>query len=270
MDAFGISEPQASIDLRRYQEINPTAAVYDASRKTYARSASFRPQQMPEYPAEHYLNQLLVLGIADAVPGPTWLNSAPPVDVLPRGRKRIDTEVLQSVLAAIRDRQLLQIQYQSLSTVETEQRWIGPHALVNDGFRWHARAWCAKHEDFRDFVLSRITAAGRSVDCDVDAKSDMEWQTYVTLKIVPHPALEPYQKRAVQLDYNMSGDAAFITTRACLYRYLEWSLRLDLPEGPTPRWRGEVVLRNRQEVEDRCKLAKELTVQRKHSRLNLP
>ena len=266
MEVFGISEPQASLDLRRYHELNPSAATYDPSRKAYVRSPDFRPQQLPEDPAEHYLNQLLVLGIAETVAGASWLGGAPPIDVLPRRRKRIPTQVLQAVLTAIRDHQLLDVQYQSLSTVESEQRLIGPHALVHDGFRWHARAWCAKNEDFRDFVLSRVITASETSHPAVAQKDDMEWQTYVTLRIAPHPGLKPHQKRAIELDYNMSSEIALITTRACLYRYLEWIMRLEQPEDVMPRWSGETVLRNRQEVEERCRLAKELTEQRKLAR----
>jgi hypothetical protein len=38
MDCFGISEPQASLDLRRYQELAPTNMQYDLKGRTYRKS----------------------------------------------------------------------------------------------------------------------------------------------------------------------------------------------------------------------------------------
>ena len=99
-DAFGISEPQASLDLRRYQELDTGAMLYDARLKAYVPVPGFQPQLLPEFPAEHYLNQLLTLGIADTTPGSTWLSDAPPAEVLPRGRKRISTCLLYTSDAA--------------------------------------------------------------------------------------------------------------------------------------------------------------------------
>jgi hypothetical protein len=36
---FGISQPQASLDLRRFQADHPKAMAYDLSRKCYVRAA---------------------------------------------------------------------------------------------------------------------------------------------------------------------------------------------------------------------------------------
>lgn len=41
MDFFGISEPQASIDLREYMKIAPTNLVYSLSEKAYKKSSLF-------------------------------------------------------------------------------------------------------------------------------------------------------------------------------------------------------------------------------------
>ncbi len=40
-DYFGISVPQASLDLREYQRIAPANTVYDLQAKTYRRKAGF-------------------------------------------------------------------------------------------------------------------------------------------------------------------------------------------------------------------------------------
>lgn len=257
MEAFGISDPQASLDLRRYTERYPHALRYDASAKTYLPSTEFQPALLTGDLAEDYLIQLHTLELAAGAGDPTWLAYAPQAELLPRSRKPVNAYVLRNVLSAIRQRQRIQIQYQSGTSDGAEERWIAPHALAYNGYRWHARAWCPKRRDFRDFVLSRMQKTGELVQHDIDPQYDMEWNTYVTLNIAPHPKLDPRQRRAVVLDYNMSAGMVNITTRACLYHYLEWNLRLDQPEAPEPRWKMEVVLRNRVQVEERCRLAKE-------------
>ena len=42
MDYFGISMPQASMDLRNYFALAPSNATYSKSLKTYLKSASFK------------------------------------------------------------------------------------------------------------------------------------------------------------------------------------------------------------------------------------
>jgi hypothetical protein len=41
MDYFGVSQPQASADLKRYMELAPKNLVYDTSKKAYVRSVGF-------------------------------------------------------------------------------------------------------------------------------------------------------------------------------------------------------------------------------------
>lgn len=42
MDYFGLSQPQASLDLRMYQDLAPANMIYDLRAKTYVRNASFK------------------------------------------------------------------------------------------------------------------------------------------------------------------------------------------------------------------------------------
>lgn len=42
MDFFGVSMPQASIDIREYLRLAPGNACYNASKKTYVRAESFK------------------------------------------------------------------------------------------------------------------------------------------------------------------------------------------------------------------------------------
>src|SRR5690606_40367587 len=66
-------------------------------------------------------------------------------------------------------------------------RWIAPHAIAFDGFRWHARAYCFTDGCFKDFLLARILGIRDSRPSDIDDSQDANWHTHVTLEIGPHP-----------------------------------------------------------------------------------
>src|SRR5699024_7861631 len=76
-------------------------------------------------------------------------------------------DVLAAVSRAIYATKPLTINYASISTGETT-REIVPHSLVNTGLRWHVRAYCRTHKEFRDFVLTRITSVKEAKD-NIDA-----------------------------------------------------------------------------------------------------
>ena len=58
---FGISIPQASLDLARYIELAPDNAKYDRSGKVYVASETFQALY-PGTTPERYLNELLARG----------------------------------------------------------------------------------------------------------------------------------------------------------------------------------------------------------------
>ena len=56
-------------------------------------------------------------------------------------RRDIDPKKLQAILRAIREKKALNIEYQSMARPKPILRWITPHAIGFDGFRWHARSY---------------------------------------------------------------------------------------------------------------------------------
>ncbi|MEI2686321.1 MAG: WYL domain-containing protein [Cypionkella sp.] len=73
----------------------------------------------------------------------------------------------------------MQVTYQSMSRPEPSARWIEPHALAFDGFRWHARAFCQNDQVFKDFLLSRIVEIGKQGPVTADPQSDADWHNGV-------------------------------------------------------------------------------------------
>src|SRR3989344_2374533 len=236
---FDISTPQASVDLRNYRDIAGHNIVYDATEKGFLPSMEMRPQFL-RVNANRLLLQLRAWLTGALQREDLWFRDVPPVDVAPDIVRHVDETLLRSILRAIRLRQALAIRYQSLSS----SRWrrIAPHALAFDGYRWHARAWCCEREDFRDFVLSRIDEVGELAPADYEVEDDVEWSRTITLELCAHPALDPEQRRAIELDYHMTGGCREIEVRLSMAYYFIKRMNLDLTDLPPAR--AQIQMRN--------------------------
>lgn len=253
-ERFGVSTPQASVDLRAYQDAAPNNIEYDSTLKAYVPAKDFRPEFL-RLSADRYLLQLNAILNGAILPADTWFKSPPPATVMKTVVRGIEPKILRAILRAIEDRHELDVEYQSLKNART--RAIAPHALAFDGHRWHARAWCAHRCEFRDFVLTRIRLVGESRPSSADPTNDVEWNTLVRLDITPHPKLTEAGKAAIELDYGMEGGQLVIKTRAALAFYLMKRLNLDFDDEKIPPDRLQIFLNNRAEVERACAAAHE-------------
>nr|WP_255720229.1 WYL domain-containing protein [Acuticoccus kalidii] len=104
-----------------------------------------------------------------------------------------------------------------MSYPEPRWRWIAPHAIAFDGFRWHTRAFCCTDDTFKDFVLPRIIEIRKSEPFNVQVTLDSDWQSRVAIIFAPHPRLSPGQRAAIEFDYRMSDGQAAITVRKSLF-----------------------------------------------------
>ncbi|MGH8159696.1 MAG: WYL domain-containing protein [Rhodanobacter sp.] len=243
---FSISAPQATADIAHYRESAPDNLVYDASMKAFVPSPVFAPRFM-EPDARQYLSQLLLLADEAIEKSDTWLGMVPGHDAIPRVRRRLNADVLHRVVRAIHAGRALEIGYQSMSSPEPTRRWVAPHALAYDGFRWHARAWCYKHSTFIDLVLARFTDIGEDRIANVDAGMDREWHQVAVMRLAPHPDLSEGQRRVIALDYGMKDGVVEVPIRLSLFYYFERQLCLDLEDLEPAR--RQVVLLNKKEIQ---------------------
>jgi len=252
--AFGISTPQASADIKNYREIEPANFDYNATEKGFLPSQTFAPRFL-RLSADRVLLQLRAYLSTVLDRRDLWFRNVPPIDVTPDIVRSVDPLCLRDIMRAIRTKRGIDINYQSMS--RSERRVIAPHALAFDGHRWHARAWSVENGDFRDYVLARMSDIGGLHDVDYDPDHDLEWNRYVSLKICPHPALDDEQKKAIEKDYGMSGGYTQISVRSSLAFYFIKRMNLDLPVSDqlTPS-RLQVCLENLAEVEEEIRRAK--------------
>ncbi|MGQ0801268.1 MAG: WYL domain-containing protein [Pseudomarimonas sp.] len=245
MARFGISAPQASMDVQRYAELAPGNVEFDRSRKAYVVQPGFAPKYF-EPSARNYLSQLL-LRKDKAVPAvESWLGKEPGFDAIPRVRRKMDAETLRPIVTCIHQRLAIRVLYQSMTSPEPTWREIAPHALAYDGARWHARSWCYKKSMFTDFVLARMLALRETRPSGIEPGLDGAWSQLFTMELAPHPDLPEGQKRAIEMDFGMIDGMIGIEMRLCLTEYFERQYGLDIPREALPAWRRQVVLNNRE------------------------
>lgn len=247
MNTFGISVNQASTDLNRYLDMAPGNMAYDKSARTYIRSQQFEPLFLKPDPHQ-YLSQLRSVADGLLEPDAAWVAHFPPYDATPAPARGINAATLRAIIAAIRHADAVEVKYQSMSAPEPRWRWIAPHAIAFDGFRWHTRARCLSEHSFKDFLLSRILETRDTRPGEPGPDADADWHEHVTLEIGPHPELSDAQRKVIELDYGMdNGKVSIPVRKALLYYALR---RLGLDTAPTARqpMEQQIVLLNREAV----------------------
>jgi predicted DNA-binding transcriptional regulator YafY len=246
MDFFGVSVPQASLDLAKYLEIAPDNITYDRTEKAYVATDKFTPVLASKH-AESYLNQALAVQLGFLEPNSSFIAPSIPVDAVRDPSRTVDANVLRVTLMAIRHKNALEIEYQSMSRSVPGVRTVSPHAIAYDGYRWHIRAYCHEHGDFRDFLFARILGARVGSAAYVGSAQDNEWNTELEVVLTPHPDLTEGQRRAIELDFGMSRGRLVVKTRTALLFYLLHHLDL-LPAAANAAISQQVILANRDSV----------------------
>jgi WYL domain len=247
IDVFGVSINQASTDLNRYLGLAEANMVYDKSARTYVRSSSFTPVfHQPD--ADQYLSQLRSLSDGIIAADDSWIGGLPSFACAPTLARGVSPKTLRAMVMAIKRHEAIEVFYQSMSSPEPAWRWIEPHALGFDGFRWHARAHCQRSSAFKDFVLSRITDTRSTKPADVRPLGDSDWEEQVELQIAPHSELSAGQRKAIELDYGMESGATTISVRRAMLYYALKRLGLDTDPAARKPQDQQIVLLNATEI----------------------
>ncbi|PJJ18879.1 WYL domain-containing protein [Janthinobacterium sp. 67] len=247
-DFFNISVPQASLDISKYLELAPGNAVYDRSSKVYQATANFQPY-FPNNVPERYLNELLAIETDIIRPEQSFIGWRPPVAAVPTPVRSVPDRTLIGLLSAIRDKTKVIIRYQSMTTTEPSSRLISPHAIANDGFRWHVRAYCDQREKFIDFVIARILEISVTDVPGADSANDQGWNRVVKLVLCANPALAEGHRRVIELDYGMTDGVIELNCRQALLYYALKRLGLHKFDSDVARpEKQQIALKNYAEV----------------------
>ncbi len=227
MTAFGIGRQQASKDINYYiREIGQGNLEYDKQLKGYKPTELYQPV-LTQGVVDEYLHMLNSrsdlsshFNFLDIKQANTEIISAPD--------RAVKAHYIRPIIQASREQKRIEMDYLSMSSGNTEHRIITPHTLVYSGYRWHIRAHCEKHNDYRDFVLSRVNNVPKFISrSEHSMADDQAWNTQITLVIIPDPRLSDLQKYIIALDYGMSDNRLKIKTRAALASYYLQYLRID-------------------------------------------
>ena len=247
-DTFGIGRQQASKDINNYiREVGPQNLEYDKFLKGYKPTPEFLPQ-VTQGLADEYLHLMARNNELMNVFESLSLNVAN-VEVLTLPVRDVKPDILRPIMQAARQQKRLDVDYVSINNPDREGRIIVPHTLVYTGLRWHVRAWCEKNQQYRDFVLSRFRDIPEIMDDSAHGQSgDTEWNTQVTIRIIPDPRLTKAQQDVVQVDYGMENGALEVGTRGKLVPYALKLLHVDLEERLEDPMAQQIIVENRSEL----------------------
>ena len=247
-DTFGIGRQQASKDINNYlREVGPGNLEYDKYLKGYRPSAGFAPR-VTQGLADEYLHLMARNNELMNVFESLALNMAN-VEVLSQPVRDVKPEVLRPIMQAARQQKRLDVDYVSINNPDREGRIIVPHTLVYTGLRWHVRAWCEKNQEYRDFVLSRFRGTPEIMDeSEHGVTADSDWNSRVTIRVVPDPRLSPAQQEVVEADYGMQGGALEVTTRGKLVPYALKLLHIDPAEELAEPTAQQIIVENRADL----------------------
>lgn len=251
-DFFGISVPQASLDITEYAKLAEGNLEYDTRARVYRATESFKAV-FQSSSVERYLEDLLRVAVQPEIPYGSFLGWQSPVAGVPKLGRRLNADVVGEILRAIREMGYVEVFYQSLTDPEGGDRRLSPHALVHDGNRWHVRAYCHKREGFRDFSLTRIKHCKYAGQDRERASEDDAWNTMVDVVLIPHPDLTPAQRQLIESDFLMEGGEMHIECRRALLMYLMFQLNLNEDQAGQRPEVIQLALKNRDEIQVRLK-----------------
>lgn len=224
---FGTGLASCTRDLSLYRELAPDNAVLMHENKRYVRSDAFRA--IFEHDPESTL-RTLANGFGDGF--------SLPQEESPRCFDAIrlvhpKTEIISAIMRAIYSNSAIRCEYESLSSGTTKRELV-PHAIVNNGHRWHVRAYDRKSKEFRDFVCTRfkrIELQETEPKSNELADMDSAWNTLCELQLVPHPRLS--HSKAIEMDYGMTKGILELEVRAALANYLLRQWNVDCTDNAT-------------------------------------
>lgn len=256
-DRFGISMPQATLDLKEYQSLAPESLVYDVTKRQYTVSPSFKPKLHPLSPYE-YLSQL-----EDTIAGKKSLtiNAPPETASIPSFTRSVNPEVLRAVLSAFRQKKCIEIVYQSPKSPESTSRWVHPLVMVHALNRWHVRTFCYFRNGFRSFVLGRIIEITGCKEETEAIPKDEHWEAIVDVVFTPSPQLPTKAANIIEQDYDMTNGKVTVKVRRALLEYFlleNLLLKSKTAEpgenAPLREDNGQVAIQNVKAVQNELKM----------------
>ncbi len=252
-EILDVSQVRASELIREFREEHPYWTQWDTKTRSFHatfdayRSAEGTADNTP-INAESLALYLALVGLPYTAHAMQEGHSAPVCAAFP-DLSAPNPRIFAALNEAIRLRQAVEITYRSMREPIPHKRIISPHSLVRAGRRWHARAFCSKNQDFRDYALGRIVevdllgSAAEKLEAD-----DKSWMARVPVRIIAHPDLSPEQEDLIRFEYFANTSARVVTCRGSLVNYLLQDIRaaIDVKTQRPPEY--QIAVGNVEEV----------------------
>ncbi len=239
---FELGMAAATRDIKLYKDLAPHNIEYDNIEKKYFITTKFKP--LFKHDAKRTLVKLAnkISDGLDAIDTMTF-----PVES-PRPLNVPNIDIVAKLSQAIINDKAINIAYTSISN-GLSKRVLVPHSIVDNGLRWHLRAYDRKTNSFRDFVLTRVSHVVilKSKVALYEVKlEDHQWMRMVPLELVPHPKNIEYPN-AIEMDFGMVDGVLNINVRAVMASYLLRLWNVDCSESACLLgFEYQLYLRNRQ------------------------
>jgi hypothetical protein len=227
---FEMGMANATRDIALYRELVADNCEFDNPGKLYRQSKLFSP--LFEHDARKTLVKLAnnISDGFDAIGDIQFPIEAPSQLNVP------DIFIAARLVQAILNNKSVSVIYTSLSS-GSASRELAPHSIVDNGLRWHVRAFDRKSSSFRDFVLTRISKVKLLDDSDdktpkqhEDKLEDHQWQRIMPLQLISHPNNVQFPT-AIEMDYGMSDGVLNLNVRAAFAGYLLRRWNVDCTEN---------------------------------------
>lgn len=214
INRFATGLAASTRDFSLYKELAPQNMVLNHGSKQYLRTSSFTP--IFSHQTQAILTSLSQ-GFGDGLsvgvkPSSQCIDAIQLIHPQP--------DIIADLVRAMHNRYPVLTEYCSLNS-GMRKRTIVPHTLINNGHRWHVRAYDCDNARFSDFVCTRFSSV-EPVDRDLAHKelieNDLDWQSLVELTLIVHPEIKV--TKAIEMDYGMTDGSVVLQVRAALAAYL--------------------------------------------------
>ena len=230
IERFGIKDAAATRDFTKYNEMAPDNLRYDTSNRHYSPSETFKP--LFNYSINRVLSTMSE-GFGDGLKENYDTGS---LCVSPYQLNQPNINIISVLTRAIKTNRVIAITYNSISSGKTTRQII-PFALVDNGLRWHVRAWDRKRERFTDFVVTRIENADFTKETVLDhekKEQDKHWNELVEIELIAHPSIS--NRRTIEIDYGMDKGILKLKIRKAILGYVLRRWNVDC--SPTHSLKG--------------------------------
>jgi hypothetical protein len=226
---FDLSPIRASEWLRDFRESYPSWSTWDTKLKADVATHSAyvaADRAGAELMTKHPQHDVAVMSPAAAMLEPYQSNDVGRLLSQAWDFTRTSPHTFSRLNLAITDRVRVKFMYCSMGNPEPHERLIEPHSIVKTGRRWHVRGYCVEKQDFRDFVLGRMSKVKLLTEPHTsDSASDLAWSTQVDVRIIAHPKLNEAQQQVVRNEYFNGTSARVERCRAALLNYMIQEIR---------------------------------------------